>query len=58
MIWAQQGHLGNFWVKANAIFRRSVAIERSTCPSVRTGAAARSVTAGELRHLDQPGGFG
>ena len=58
MIWAQQGHLGSFWVKANAIFRLSVALKRPTCHSVRFGAAARSVTAGKLRRLDQPGGFG
>ena len=57
MIWARHGHRGRFCAGACAIRRLSVVIEYGTCRSVRTGAAARSLTDGKLRRLDRPGGF-
>ena len=58
MIFARQGHLGSSRARARAIRRLSVAMERSMCLSVRIGAAARLVTGGKPRCLDQQGGFG
>src|ERR1035441_10110506 len=53
---AQHGHLDNLLARAMLRRRRSVAIEFGTCRWVRSGGASGSVTVGNRRFLERPGG--
>src|ERR1700758_1172847 len=53
---AQHGHRGRVRAIATANLRWSVAIELGTCRSGRIGGAAGSVTTGNARFLEDPGG--
>ncbi len=52
------GHRGSVGARAWARRRLGVAIEDGTWRSVLSGGAAGSVTVGNGRRLDQPGGAG
>src|SRR5882762_5613661 len=53
---AQHGHLGNVLARATIRRCRIVAIEFGTCRWVRSGGASGSVTVGNGRCLERPGG--
>ena len=53
---AQHGHLDNLLARATLRRMRSVAIEFGTCRWVRSGGASGSVTVGNRKFLERPGG--
>src|ERR1035437_8087172 len=53
---AQHGHLDNLLARATLRRMRSVAIEFGTCRWVRNGGASGSVTVGNRKFLERPGG--
>src|SRR5881227_3261102 len=53
---AQHGHRGNVVTRAVISLRRIVAIEFGTCRSGRSGGASGSVTAGNGKFRELPGG--
>src|SRR5659263_546040 len=53
---AQHGHRDNLLARATLRRMRSVAIEFGTCRWVRSGGASGSVTVGNRKFLERPGG--